>query len=378
NGKVELSPRIVAHSETLKFLANKKARVVVLAHQGRKGDEDFTDLSQHYELMKPLLKGKKFYYVKDVVGENAVNSVKNLKDGEILLLDNVRQLDDEKSYDSPEQCLNTQLVKTYENICDVFVLDAFSVAHRNQPSVTGFYRKGIIPGIILERELSSIDKLANVKGNALFVLGGAKAEDGIKIMEHWINKLGNKARFILGGAIANLFLMAKDYKVGKGTEDFLAKNNNLELLDKAKEILAKNQSNIVLPVDVAVEESGMRKEYPVEKVPETSSILDVGSKTMELYEIEIKKSETILVNGPLGVYEDVRFAEGTKRILKAIANAGKTRKAFSVIGGGHTVSAIEKFKLSKKSFGYISLAGKALIQYLSGEKLAGIELLKRN
>ncbi|MCX8166913.1 MAG: phosphoglycerate kinase [Candidatus Micrarchaeota archaeon] len=377
NRKVELSARIVAHAETLKYLAKRKAKVVVLAHQGRKGDEDFTDLSQHYELLKPLLKRQKFYFVNDVVGEKAVNAVKSLKEGEILLLDNVRLLDDEKSYDTPEQCLNSQLVKTYENICDIFVLDAFSVSHRNQPSVTGFFRKGIIPGLILERELNSIDKMSKVRDSALFVLGGAKAEDGIKIMEHWINKLGGKAKFLLGGSIANVFLLARGYKVGKGTEEFLAKNNNLQLVDKAKELLTKAKDNIIIPEDVAVEENNQRKEYLISSVPEAASILDIGSNTITKYESEIMNAESILVNGPVGVYEDVRFELGTKRILTAISKAGKAKKAFSLIGGGHTVSAIEKFKLNKKTFGYISLAGKALIQYLCGEKLAGIELLKR-
>ncbi len=373
-GRVERSARIVAHAKTITELAEKGAKVVVLAHQGRKGDPDFLTLEQHYKILRELVPNEiGFYFVSDVVGHAAQKAVNSLKNGEVLLLDNVRSLDDEKAYDTPEECAKATLVKTYENVVDVFVLDAFSVAHRNQPSVTGFYKKGIVAGRILQAELESVDKMANFKGTALFILGGSKVEDGIMIMKHWFGKLGNKVSFLLGGAIGNLFLHAKGIDVGRATLDFLEKNGSLKYVEDAKDLFAKFNANIILPVDVVCTSEGQILERSVTEIPKDGSVMDIGSKTVEIFNKHIAKASRIMVNGPLGVYEQLNFANGTREVLNAVANSG----AFSLIGGGHTVSAIEKFGINKKNFGYISLAGKALVQYLCGEKLAGIDLLAK-
>ena len=374
DGKVEASQRIIEHAGTLKELAAKGARVVALAHQGRKGDDDFLPLEQHYQILKGLLTGVEIFYIDDVIGERAHDMIKKLEPGEILLLDNVRELDDEDTKDTLEACRETQIVRAYEDMCEVFVLDALSIAHRCQPSIVGFYKKEAIAGRVLQREVEALEKLSKYNGEVTFLLGGAKPSDGMKIMKFWLKKAQGKVKFLLGGAIGNLFLMAKGHEIGQGTVAFLQKNKALESVEDAKKMIVDNPGAIVLPADVAYELEGKRMVCDSGLVPKEAGVLDIGERTIEAYCNELRQAKRVMVNGPMGVYEDERFAKGTEATLKTIASS----EAFSLLGGGHTGSAIMRFGIPKDKFGYLSLSGKALIEFLCGKELVGLNILNQN
>ncbi|MEM4348572.1 MAG: phosphoglycerate kinase [Candidatus Anstonellaceae archaeon] len=366
--KVEPSSRIAAHAKTIRLLSDLGARVVVLAHQGRKGDSDFLSLSQHALLLGAECK-KPVKFVDDVCGQKAKEAIQNLAPGEILLLENVRFLDDETQFKTIEENKNATIVKELSPFCDVFVLDAFSVAHRPHASVVGFCDKPTVAGLVMQHELEALSRLKNPKRPSVFIFGGAKAGDSIEILEEWLKK-GKLDYALLGGVAGELFLLASGIQLGK-TTDFLKESKALEYLPTAKQLLSKYRRKIISPSDVAVDAEGKRKELLVSKLPSEFLISDIGKKTAKQYSSYIKKAKTLVLNGPVGIYEQKAFSKGTKAILKAVASS----KAFSVLGGGHTISAIEKFKINKKKLGYISLAGKALIEYLSGKELPGLKIL---
>jgi phosphoglycerate kinase len=370
--KVTSDVRIKAHAETtIKELAEKGAKTVILAHQGRKGDPDYTPLKQHAEILGKILKCP-VQYVDDVYGDKAKTAIKALKGGEILVLENVRSWDGETKSSTPEQASKTDLVQNLAPLADLFVNDAFAAAHRGHVSMVGF--TAVLPscaGRIMERELKSLAKaLEKPEHPCVYVMGGAKADDALDISKY---VLGNGiADFVLvGGVTSQLFLAAKGVNLGKKTMDFLAKKELTQFIPGIKELLAKYPEAVVLPVDVALDVDGKRKEIAVSKLPTEQSIFDIGAKTVENFAKIIAKAKSIVVSGPMGVYENKEFNYGTKKVFEAIANS----KAFSLAGGGNTIAAINEYGLTKK-IGYISTAGGALIEFLMGKKLPGVVALE--
>jgi phosphoglycerate kinase len=363
NGKIVPGPRIDVHAETIKILSDRGAKLVVLAHQGRKGKPDFLPLEQHAKYIHHIIQ-KEVAFVTDVIGSEAKEAINRLKDGEILVLDNVRSL----------ECENDKWGKITEALspmADYFVLDAFSVAHRHHSSVVGFEKKlPCFAGLHLEEEIEALDKLKEAK-DITFVLGGSKVDDSFAIMKKWLRE-GRARKVLVVGALATLLLHAKGFHVGDSME-FLDFSNMESHCEDAKKILEEFDGHIVLPVDVAVSQDMKRIECSVGSI-EKGQIWDVGPKTIELYKEAIFHSHTVVMNGPAGVYEIDDFSFGTKKILEAIAQCD----AFSLMGGGHTISAIDKFKLNRDHFSHISLAGKALIKYLSGQNLPGLIALEEN
>ena len=366
---LENSPRIAAHAETVRELASKGAKVVVLSHQGRKGDPDCISLAQHAKLLESECH-LPVQFVPDVAGRRAQDAIKKLQSGSILLLENVRFLEDETKFKTKEEYEKSILVSSLSQFCDLFVLDGFSTSHRAQASVVGFYKKPCAAGRVIQRELLALDKAASPKKPLIFVFGGAKPDDSIGILEKWLSE-GKVDKALLSGVIGSLFLHASGVELGR-TMEYLSHDKALDCLPKAKELLAKYPEKIVFPSDVAVDSHGTRQELLARELPSPYRIMDIGSGTIETYAQILSSAKTIIINGPAGVYEREEFSVGTEAILSAIENS----KAFSLVGGGHTLSAIEKFGIDKSKFGYISLAGKALISYLSGEKLAGVEMLR--
>lgn len=370
---IEDCERIREHAKTIQFLLEKRAKVVVLAHQGRKGDEDFTNLEQHAKLLSKYL-SKEVKFVNDVIGEKAVSEIKKLEEGEALLLDNVRFLDEETQEKSPEEHSKSRLVQTLAPLADFFVQDAFSASHRSHASIVGF--SPVLPtlaGKVMERELSSVEKALQSLGINVFILGGAKPDDCLNIMEYLLEKKPECIEKVLTcGTVGEIFLAAKGYKLGEPTIKFFEQKGFLSLVPQARKLLEKYEMEIEIPSDVAVEENGKRKEINVKELPSDSLILDIGSETIRNYIEIIREARTIVMKGPAGVYEKKGFEVGTKEILEAIASS----KAFSLIGGGDTGLAIEKLGIEKESFSYISLGGGALITYLSGKPMPGIEALK--
>jgi phosphoglycerate kinase len=370
--KVTSDVRIKAHAETtLKELAEKGARTVVLAHQGRKGDTDYTPLKQHAEILGKILKCP-VKYVDDTFGEKAKQAIKALKGGEILVLENVRSWDGETKSSTPEQAAKTELVQNLAPLADLFVNDAFAAAHRGHVSMVGF--TAVLPsaaGRIMELELKSLSHaLEKPEKPCVYVMGGAKADDSLEISKYVLGN-GIADSVLVGGVTSQLFLAAKGVDLGKGNMAFLVKKELTGLIPGIKALMKQYGNKVQIPVDVALDVNGKRKEISVTELPTEHSIFDIGAKTVENYAKLISKAKSIVVSGPMGVYENKEFNYGTKKVLEAIANS----KAFSLAGGGNTIAAIAEYGLTKK-IGYISTAGGALIEFLMGKKLPGVIALE--
>ena len=358
NGKILDSVRIKASAETIKELKKKGARVVVIAHQGRKGNKDYTTLEQH---AKQLNKYVKIKYVNDVIGNDALEEVRLLGSGEALLLDNIRFVEDEMS---PKNKPNKILKFFFQNKYfkpDFYVNDAFSVSHREQTSITEFpkYVKSCI-GRVMEKELEALEKFS--LKDTLYILAGAKPEDNLKLMK-------SGRRILAGGLFGQLCLITNGVELGYMNKYF-EKTGNIKYVPELKKLIKK--CKVITPLDFAVNKNGKRVEIKLEEFPSEYEIYDIGEKTQEIFVKEILKAKSVYVKGPLGYCEEEKFAEGTYAVLRAVAK----NNGFSLIGGGHISNAIVRSGISKKKFGYISLSGGALISYLAGEKLVGVEVLK--
>lgn len=343
-GRVMESPRLLGSLDTIRELSKKKARVVLLAHQGRPGSWDYTNLKQHAELLRkhiPLI------YVPDVIGEKAKKAISGMKDGQIVLLDNVRSVKDEFN---PRKKSNS-IIQALVPLASYYVNDAFSVSHREQTTVTGLPRflKGFI-GRLMERELEGARRL-NVK-KALLVLGGSKPEDNIVLAKKF-----NKNKILANGLFGPYCLAIQGVDFGRQNEIF-------------GKLPKMNVNRIITPVDFAIDRKG-RKEIGVDDLPVREEILDIGSMTIKSFSEEIKKSEYIFFKGLSGLCNTPDFSIGTYSLLKALESS----KGFSVVCGGHTTTMIERFKINTRRM-HVSLAGGALVHYLAGEKLPGLKVLE--
>ena len=347
NKKITLSERIIQAAKTISELKKRGAKIIVIAHQGRKGGSDFTSLKQHAKLLSRFTKVK---FVADVCGKKAVNSIKKLRKMEAILLENLRFLDE-------EQKKTGKFVEILSSLCDIYVNDAFSVSHRTQASVVGFPKliKSCY-GPNMQKEIDTLKKL-KIK-NVLFILGGSKTEENLLLLDK------NK-RIIVGGRFGQLYLFSKGFNFGKNN-NFLDVKNVSILKEKSKKI------KIISPVDFAVKQKNKRKEFFLGDFPNDYEVFDIGKKTMEIFKKEIKKAKVIFMKGPLGYCEEKKFRKGTGEILKEISRSG----AYSVLGGGHLSTLIKELKISKNKFGYVSLSGGALVSYIAGKKLPGIEAIK--
>lgn len=357
NKKVLLSERINQASKTISELKRRGAKVVVIAHQGRPGKSDCTSLKKH---SKYLNKHVKIKFINDLLGKKAKSEIKNLKKGDAILLENLRF---EKHEFKPEKGKNNKLIKNLAPLFDIYINDAFSVSHRKHTSIISFpkYLKHCA-GRLLEKEIKALKKLKKInKENTLFILGGAKPEDNIKLI---------KGQKILScGLFGQTCLSSKKFKLG--TQDKYLKKE-IKNFNKIKNNL-KKKKNIQTPLDFAVKIKNKRKELSLEEFPSKYEIFDIGSKTIKKYTQEIKKAKVIFMKGPAGFCGDKKFCKGTNTLLKAIAK----NKGFTVLGGGHLSDALKKAKINHKKFSHVSLSGGALLRYLAGEKLPGLKVLEK-
>lgn len=364
--------RIRIHGETIRELAQKGAKVVVLAHQGRPGDPDFIPLKQHAEILGKVL-DMPVKHVDDVFGERAQGAIKKLKPGEILVLDNVRNFPNERKKGTPKEHSKQELVLKLAPLADVFVNDAFAAAHRAHVTIVGF--TALLPSVagrVMESELKALTKvLETPEKPCVFILGGAKADDSLDISRYVLKN--NIADHVLtGGVIGHVFLVAKGFDLGKPNMDFLEKKGQMGLVSGIRELMGRYPREIEVPADVAVEVDGKRKEIAVTGFPTNHPIYDIGTETTEKYTKIIDKARTIVLSGPMGVFENREFLKGTKNVFGAVAAS----KAFSLVGGGHTVAAVEELGLAKK-MSYVSTAGGALIEFLMGKQLPGVIALEK-
>jgi phosphoglycerate kinase len=370
--KVTDDSRIREHAHTIGELSGKRAKVVILAHQGRKGDPDFISLEQHARILSGILSSP-VRFVPDIIGAQAKDAIRGMKPGDVAMLENVRFLPEETLERTPEEHAKGELVSNLAPLADCFVNDAFAAAHRSHASIVGF--TVVLPSVagrIMERELTALSKVhGKPEKPSVYVVAGAKPKESFDVAEHVLSN-GIADDVLTGGLVANVFLRAKGVDLGDANERLLEDKGFTPFFIKARTMVQNFSERIVTPVDVAFEANGARSEAAVDDLPTAHLIKDVGRRTIQLYGRLIMQAKSIVVNGPLGVYEDDNFSLGTREILIALSKT----KGFSVVGGGHSLAAVHKFGLEKK-LPYVSTAGGALISYLSGEPLPGIEALKR-
>ncbi len=377
--KITNRNRLKESLQTLRFLIENKAKIAIIAHQGDTLDyQNLIPMSEHAAILSELL-GMEVKYIDDVCGPAAQYLVKRLKRGELALLGNLRYLSEEIStFENavklePSEMLDTFLVRSLAPLVDIYINDAFSAAHRNAPSMTAFQEiKPSAAGDLLFREVEALTKVMKspVKPS-VFILGGAKISDAFGMMKQVLAN-GTADTILTCGITGEIFLMACGKSIGEKKEKFLKDRGLLEFIEPAKEYLRDYPGRIEMPVDLAFESNGLRKEIDIKDLPVAEMFMDIGEKTISNYSHIIEAASTLFTNGPAGAYENPLFENGTKMILKAIADS----KGYSVIGGGDTVAAAEKL-IDIKNISYVCTAGGAMVRFLSGKKLPLIKAMEK-
>jgi len=357
---------------TIQELLEKKAKIVILAHQGRQGSWDFISLDKHAKALENLIK-KQVIFVDDVCEKKAQDAIKNLQNNQILFLDNVRKLSEETEKKSAEDHAKSKLVQNLSPLIDIFVNDAFAAAHRAQCSLIGF--TAVLPsaaGRLVQKELTTLEKVVKKPEKpCVFLFGGAKFSDLIVTIEQILkNKTADK--IILTGLPANAFLKSQGYDLGEINESTLLEEASTEQFNQIKNIYSKYKQHICLPIDFAISQNDTRMEISLNDLPTTQNLFDIGEKTINKFIDILSSAKTVFLSGPCGVFENPLFQKGTKKIFEFVAQSD----AFSVAGGGHTVASIEKLNLRDK-ISHISTGGGSLEKILMGEKLIAIEALKK-
>ena len=356
--------RIEEATETINAI--KDSKLVVASHQGRVGNKDYIGMAKHAEVLEKLL-NRKIKYIEDVIGTTAQNEIKNMKNGDVLLLDNLRLCAEENYEFSSSDAAETIMVQRLHKLFDLCVLDSFPSAHRSHPSIVGFAH--ILPacaGKIVEREIRKLDEIMTVaKAPHVIVLGGSKVTDRLEAIELLIKK-GRADHVLLTGLIGNVFMRAQGRikaPLGIMREE--------ESVAKAHSLIGEYPDVFSTPVDVAVDKDGSRVELDVRDLSREDTIYDLGPKTVEHYNKLISGAGTVFMSGPPGYFEQEQFSFGTRGILEAVANSMAT----TIVSGGHLTSALKKYGLADK-IDHISTAGGALVLYLTGETLPMIQVLE--
>jgi len=363
NGKITDDNRIVAALPTIKYLINHGAKTILVSHLGRpkEGFEPKYSMKPVAERLGELL-GKTVIMANDVIGPDAKAKAAALKEGEVLLLENVRFHKEETKNDPA-------FAKELASMAEIFVNDAFGTAHRAHASTAGLadYLPAVC-GYLIKKEIDVMGKaLANPERPFVAILGGAKVSDKIGVIENLLDKVDT---LIIGGGMAYTFLKAKGYKIGKS----ICEEDKIEL---AKELMKKAEEkgvNLMLPVgSIVAKEFSNESEHmyvPSDDMPDEWMGMDIGNLTIEQFSKEIRKAKTIIWNGPMGVFEFPNFAVGTREIARAVAESG----AVSIVGGGDSAAAIEQLGFADK-ITHISTGGGASLEFLEGKVLPGIAVL---
>lgn len=367
-GKITDDRRIRAALPTIQYLVNQGAKTILVSHLGRpKGkpeDKEKFTLKPVAERLSELL-GKPVPLAPDCVGPEVEKMVQAMKDGDVLLLENVRFHPEEEKND-PE------FAKQLASLAEVYVNDAFGTAHRAHASTEGVtkYLPGVA-GYLMQKEIEYLGgALANPKRPFIAVLGGAKVKDKIPVIENLVSKVD---RLIIGGGMAYTFLKAQGKEIGQSLLD-------ADSLDFCREMLAKAGDKILLPVDVVVADGNPFEKGPdavqtqvvsVDAIPADWQGVDIGPETQKLFAEAVKGAGTIVWNGPMGIFEFDKFAVGTRAMAQALADSG----AVTIVGGGDSAAAVEQLGFAEKMT-HISTGGGASLEFLEGKVLPGVAALQ--
>jgi phosphoglycerate kinase len=364
NGKITDDTRIKETLPTVKYLIEQGARVILASHLGRPKGQVVEEmrLTPVAKRLSELL-GKPVAKADVAIGAEAKEKAEQLKDGEVLLLENVRFYPGEEKND-PE------LAKAFAELAELYVNDAFGAAHRAHASTEGIaHHLPAVSGLLMEKELDVLGKaLTNPERPFTAIIGGAKVKDKIDVINNLLNLADN---IIIGGGLAYTFLKAQGNEVGNSLVDNEKIDLALGFINKAKE----KGVNFLLPKDIIAADdfsnTANTKVVSVNEIPADWQGLDIGPETRKLYAETIKNSKLVVWNGPMGVFEMDLFAEGTKAVAQACAETG----AYTIIGGGDSAAAVEKFKMADK-MDHISTGGGASLEFMEGKALPGVVALQ--
>lgn len=376
--------RLAKAAPTLVELLERGAKVALIAHQGDTLDyQNLVPLEEHARILSELT-GRHIAYIDDVCGPAAIQAVKALKEGEAVILGNLRYLSEEvTAFEKevklePREMLGTWLVRSLAPVVDIYVNDAFAAAHRSCPSMVAFQE--ILPtagGRQLVAEYTALSKVAAHPAHpCLFLLGGGKISDAFGMMRN-VLEAGTADKILTTGITGLVMLLADGVGLGPATEKFLADRDLTVFIDEARQLLSSWKDKFLYPVDLAYEEDGKRWEVDISSSPlpaelRTKTFPDVGRRTIEKYREEIARGATIFVNGPAGVYEDERWAQGTREIWQAVASS----PAYTVVGGGDTINAASRFT-NLEDYSYVCTGGGAMVRFLAGKKLPLITAMEK-
>ncbi|QCS43037.1 phosphoglycerate kinase [Natrinema versiforme] len=369
-GRLADDARLRAHVDTLSELLDRGGRVAVLAHQGRPGGDDFVSLRSHADRLSELL-GQPVDYVDATFTEAAREAVRDLSNGDCVVLENTRFYSEEYMEFDPERAARTHLVEGLESVLDAYVNDAFAAAHRSQPSLVGL--PTVLPGYagrVMESELDVLGSIEETDEPRVYVLGGAKVPDSIDVAWSVLEK-GLADHVLTAGVVGNVFLIADGVDLGDASSDFIYDQGYWDEIDRAADLLDAYGDQIALPRDVAVARNGERHELGVNALPpgDEESAMDIGGSTLDYYRRILDDAETVILNGPAGVFEDDRFQTGTKQLYGAATDIPT-----SIVGGGDTASALRRLGID--DFSHISTGGGAALRMLTAESLPAVTALE--
>ena len=376
DGKIILNERITQACETISELVGLGAKVLILGHQGRRGKKDFLSLKNHKKFLENEL-GFSIEFSSEVFSDKVISKIDLLNFGKVLLLENVRFFEGENGFEN--------IFSDLGGVIDYFVNDAFSVSHRSQASVVGVNNLNLdlgvpcVAGRLLEKELKNLNLIGETRSPHSYVIGGAKPDDLIDLIE-----IGFKNNLVdnifLTGIIGEVALKCLGYDLGCKVK-FLEEHGFLSVEKKLGTLLKKYKSKLFVPKDLALIVNGKRLEINVsnlsfpkyKKLISKNMFCDIGSETVKYYSMILSHSESIYLKGPAGNFEEKYCDVGTKNLFKAITDLD----AFSFMGGGHSVTAASNLGFFEK-FDYVSLAGGALVNFICSKPLPGISILEES
>jgi len=362
-GEITDDNRIRAALPTIQYLTEQRAKVILMSHLGRPKGKVVEDLRLGIAARRfSEILGQPVSMAPDCVGSDVENMVATMKAGDVLMLENLRFHAEEESGDA-------SFARALARLGDVYVNDAFGAAHRAHASVSAIAQ--YLPaaaGFLMEKEVENLDKILESPARPFAaLLGGAKISDKVSMLENIMDKVDY---IMVGGGMAATFLKAKSYEVGQS----LIESDMLETSKLLMELAQKEKVNLMLPVDVVVadevSDEAKTEIVSVEKIPKEKRIVDMGPQTVSDFSRELQKCKTIFWNGPMGIFEIPRFARGTQELAKLLAGL----EAMTVIGGGSTAEAVIDMGLAEKMT-FVSTGGGASLEFLSGDKLPGVEAL---